>query len=138
MTVKGTRPQTVMTVKGLMSTTKKTFWHFLAFIATWRHSNARLPRAGHRHPLRGDPTHMTKWQMRWVQNRTQSLSVPTPGICLALSATASWPCSTDTWSPSTSALFPPLPPSRLPLCCHPCWPFPKRMTPACRPQYGPF
>ena len=38
MMVKGTRPQTVMTVKGMMNTTMKemitkTSWHFLAFVA---------------------------------------------------------------------------------------------------------
>ena len=45
MTVKGTRPQTVMTVKGP---------------ATSPHTNTRQGLAGRRHPLRGDPTRMTK------------------------------------------------------------------------------
>ena len=41
MTVKGTRPQTVMTVRGMMNTTMKEMitkssWHFLAFVATLR------------------------------------------------------------------------------------------------------
>ena len=137
--MKGTSTQTVMTVKGMMNTNMKemitnTSWHFLAFVATWRHSNARLRPAGRRHPLRGDPTRMTKWQMRWVQMRTQSLGIRTPGICLALSPTPSWPRSTDPRSPSTSALRPPLHPSCLPLRCHPRRPSPERMTAAYRPQ----
>ena len=57
MTVKGTRLQTVMTVKGP---------------ATSPHINARPRPADHDHPLRGDPPRTTKWQTRWVQRRIQS------------------------------------------------------------------
>ena len=111
--MKGTRPQTVMTVKGP---------------ATRPPTNAWPRPAGHRHPQRGAPTRMTKWPTRWVQSRTQSLGGRTPGICLALSPTASLPRSTDPRSPSTSAPRPHLHPSCLPLCCHPRQPSPEPMT----------
>ena len=128
--MKGTRLQTVMTLKGMMNPTMKemitmTYWHFLAFVATWRHSNARPLSAGRRYPHRGDPTRMKKWQMRWIQMRTHSLGVWTPGICLALLPTASWPRSKDPQSPSTSALRPPFHPSRLPPRRHPRRPSPR-------------